>query len=172
MGQFKEALEHLNKAAEMEPDTLAYANAAADAKKRMYATLSKAEITKMEGNDFFKAGEFDKAIAKYTLAISQVDTSDKEKSDAIIADLYANRAMAHQQRWNSDQVVADCTSALKYNPNHIKALVRRAQAYEALEKYQESLNDFEQAVKLAPDMQVAFKGAVRVRATLRKSKQL
>ena len=167
MKQYKEALSNLDKAAGLEPNTPAYAQAAADAKKRFYATLSPAEITKMEGNDLFKAGDIDKAIEKYSKAITQVTSRDDE-SKKILADLYANRAMCNQQRWKYAEVAEDCTQAIELNPLHIKALVRRAQAYEALEKYKASLADFEKASSLAPDMEVAFKGAVRVRGTLRR----
>lgn len=39
-------------------------------------------------------------------------------------------------------MVQDCTSALKIEPAYVKALNRRATAYEALGKLQESLQDF------------------------------
>jgi tetratricopeptide (TPR) repeat protein len=150
----------------LEPATPAYAQAAADAKKRFYSTLSLAEITKLEGNEFFKSGDIDKAIDKYTMALNQVK-GDDEAAKKVKADLYANRAMCLQQRWSYSEVAEDCTKCLELVPNHIKALVRRAQAYEALEKYKASLADFDRAAQLAPDMEVAFKGAVRVRGTLR-----
>lgn len=172
LGNFKEALADLEKAAALEPQTPAYAQAAADAKKRMYANLSPAEITKTEGNDFFKMGEIDKAIDKYTQAIKMIGNPSNDKEKAILADIYSNRAMCHQQRWASQDVIADSTAALNLVPTHAKALIRRAQAYESLEKYQDSLNDFEAAVRLQPNMEVAHKGAVRVRNTLRRSGQM
>lgn len=168
LGQFKEAVKHLQEAAHLEPNTPAYAEAAADAKKRMYATMCKAEITKDQGNDLFRAGEIDKAIAKYTTALTEIQPTD-DKNKAIIADIYANRAMCYQQQWNPDKVVADCTKAIELVPDHVKAIVRRAQGYEAIEKYKDALSDFETAVRLQPNMDVAIKGAVRVRGTLRRS---
>ncbi len=167
LGNYKEALANLQKAAEIDPKTTAYAEAAADAKRRMYANLSPAEISKLEGNEFFKIGEIDKAIEKYTLAITQVKGHD-EKSKQILADIYSNRAMCHQQRWDSKEVVSDASAAIGLVPNHAKAIVRRAQAYESLEKYKESLADFELAARLQPGMDVAHKGAVRIRQTLRR----
>lgn len=175
MGDYKAAVKHLKTASDLDPNTPAYAQAAEDAKKRMYATMTKAEITKSEGNDFFTAGEIDKAIDKYTLAISQVNLNDeanKDKNKGILADIYANRAMCYQQRWDGKAVIADCDKALDLVPTHVKALVRRAQAYESLEKYAQSLADFEAAVSLEPNMEVAYKGAVRVRGTLRSNKMM
>lgn len=66
----------------------------------------------------------------------------------MLADIYANRAMCYQQQWNPKQVVADCTESLKLVSNNPKALVRRAQAYEGLEKYEDALADFNQAALL------------------------
>lgn len=36
-------------------------------------------------------------------------------------------------------VVADCSSALELNHNYTKVLMRRCQAYEAMERYDEAL---------------------------------
>jgi len=60
------------------------------------------------------------------------------------------------------------TSALKLNPNHTKALIRRAQALESLEKYEDALKDFDAALVHARESEVAMKGASRIRAALKK----
>jgi tetratricopeptide (TPR) repeat protein len=167
LGHFKEAVKYLKQAADMEPETAAYSQAAADAKRRLLATMTKAEVTKMEGNELFQTGEIDKAIAKYERALTEVKPVD-DKSKNIAADIHANLAMCYQQRWDANNVVASCTNCLELVPNHVKALVRRAQGYESLEKYKLALADFDAACALEPNMEVAYKGAVRVRGTLRK----
>lgn len=167
LGLLKEAFANLEKAAELEPDTAAYSQAADDCKQKLYATMTKGEIIKMEGNTFFKAGEIDKAVAKYTEALGHCQ-GDDDKSKATRADLYSNRAMCNQQRWSYSEVVDDCTRCLELVPDHIKALVRRAQAYEALEKYTKSLADFERATILSPNLDVAIKGSIRVRNIVKK----
>lgn len=171
LGQLKEAFANLEKASELEPGTAAYQQAAEDCKTKLYATMTKAEIIKMDGNKFFKAGEIDKAIEKYTEALKHCQASD-EKSVATRADLFSNRAMCQQQRWSYSEVVEDCTACLELVPNHVKALVRRAQAYEALEKYKGSLADFERATFLSPALDVAIKGSMRVRNILKKTGDL
>ncbi len=164
---FKEAVKLLKEAADLEPKTAAYAEAAADAKRRLLASMTKAEVTKYEGNELFKNGEIDKAIEKYKTALTEVSPTD-EKSKTIAADIYANLAICYQQRWDAHNVVEACTRCLELVPNHVKALVRRAQGYESLEKYKAALADFEAAATLEPQLESAYKGAVRIRGTLRK----
>uniref|UniRef100_A0A146L0Q2 Stress-induced-phosphoprotein 1 n=2 Tax=Lygus hesperus TaxID=30085 RepID=A0A146L0Q2_LYGHE len=166
--EYKEALANFDRAASIEPSIQQYKESAKEAKRLFYQGLTPAEITKLEGNDYFKSGDIDKAIDKYSEAIAQIRTLD-DKTKVILADIYSNRAMCYQQRWDSKKVIEDSTKALELVPSHAKALVRRAQAYEALEKYQESLDDFEMAVRLQPNMDVAHKGAVRVRGMLRRT---
>jgi len=167
LGMLKEAVKHLSEAAAMDPSMPAYQEAADDAKRKFYATLSPAEIIKTEGNELYKSGQIEKAIEKYTQALEKVDLSD-EKGRQIAADIYSNRAMCYQQRWASDKVVEDATKAIELNPNHAKAYCRRAQAYENLEKYKKALEDYETALRIEPALDVAIAGAVRVRGTLRK----
>jgi tetratricopeptide (TPR) repeat protein len=171
LGQLKEALANLEKAAELEPATPAYAAAADDCRIKYYATLSKPEIVKLEGNKAFKIGEIDVAIQKYTEAL-KLCVGDDDKTNQIRADLYGNRAMCYQQRWGYSEVVDDCTECLKLVPSHVKSLVRRAQAYEALEKYKKSLDDFDRATLLSPSLDVAIKGSIRVRNILKKMGEL
>ena len=40
---------------------------------------------------------------------------------------------------NYQQVVRDCSMALELNPRYVKALSRRAKAFESLEQFRESL---------------------------------
>jgi hypothetical protein len=47
--------------------------------------------------------------------------------------------VAHVRQESFDQVVEDCTEALSFKRSYVKALARRAQAFEKLEKYDEAL---------------------------------
>eukprot|EP00461_Guttulinopsis_vulgaris_P002593 UN02594 len=170
LGDLKAALASLEKAAELEPNTAAYQQAAEDCKNKFYATLTPAERIKVEGNNFFKQGEMDKAIAKYKQALSLPATTPEDQ--AVKADICSNLAMCYQQKWDYSSVVEYCDQTLQLAPYHVKALVRRAQAYEALEKYKKSLADFELATSLSPDLDVAIKGSIRVRNILKKLGEL
>jgi len=138
----------------------------AKAKKATMKDKSDAEILKMQGNDEFKKGNIESAIKIYTSALAAAD--EDEKGKLVKADIYANRASCYHQLYDPKKTAEDCTAALKLNPSHAKALIRRAQAYESLEKYKEALKDFEDALVLAPTVDVAIKGATRIRTALRK----
>lgn len=167
--QVKEAIPDFEKAARLKPDYPSYREQLAKARELLHKGMCNAEIIKLQANEMFKAGQIEKAIMKYTEAIHSCRKNPKE--DLVKADCYANRAACHRQLYASKKVVHDCTEALKLNPNHVKALIRRAQAHESLENFKESLNDFQQANYLA-NTPVATQGAARIRSALRREAKM
>jgi len=127
--------------------------------------MSTAEIEKIQGNDAFKAGNQEQAIKHYTNALRACETKTEEGREMAAA-ILANRAACNRQLYMHKKVVEDCTQALAYKPGYLKAFIRRAQSYESLEKYRESLADYEQAVALGGGLE-ATRGASRVRQGLR-----
>ena len=47
----------------------------------------------------------------------------------------------YKQISNFDGTIADCTAVLEVEPQNVKALVRRAQAFEGVERYRFALQD-------------------------------
>ncbi|KAK2158456.1 hypothetical protein LSH36_170g04057 [Paralvinella palmiformis] len=99
--------------------------------------LEKAQAAKNKGNKYFKAAKYDQAIKCYTEAIRICPPENKQE----IATFYQNRAAAYEQLKNYDQVIADCTEALKYNNKYVKALFRRAKACEITGRLMQCLED-------------------------------
>ena len=97
--------------------------------------MEDAEKLKAEGNDSFKAGNYEEALVKYTRAIELAD-KDSEKSTYL-----KNRAAVHLKKENYQKVVDDCTAALELSQNDPKALYRRCQAYEALDNVEQAYSD-------------------------------
>ena len=62
-----------------------------------------------------------------------------EGHKALLSILLNNRAACHLKNGTSQACVADCTYSLHLVPINVKALVRRAQAYEAMDKSDLSL---------------------------------
>ncbi|KAK1828370.1 hypothetical protein QBC39DRAFT_359389 [Podospora conica] len=87
---------------------------------------------KEAGNKAYGAKEFQKAIDLYSKAILC-------KPDPVY---YSNRAACYNALNKWDLVVEDTTAALNLDPEYIKALNRRANAYDHLGKYSEALLDF------------------------------
>lgn len=98
----------------------------ADERKGYAAKLKEA------GNKAYAAKDFNKAIEFYSKAVLC-------KPDPVY---YSNRAACWNALGNWEKVVEDTTAAVTLDPEYIKALNRRANAYDHLGKYSEALLDF------------------------------
>jgi import receptor subunit TOM70 len=87
---------------------------------------------KAAGNTAYSAKDYNKAIDLYGKAILC-------KSDPIF---YSNRAACYNALGQWEKVIEDTTAAINLDNEYVKALNRRANAYEHLEKYSEALLDF------------------------------
>ncbi|TPX14424.1 uncharacterized protein E0L32_005388 [Thyridium curvatum] len=91
-----------------------------------------AQKLKEAGNKAYGAKNFDRAIELYSKAILC-------KPDPVY---YSNRAACHNAKLEWQKVVDDTTAAIGLDPEYVKALNRRANAYDHLGKYSEALLDF------------------------------
>lgn len=107
------------------------------AEKRRIESLPKAARDKERGDKCYRDANFEGAIEAYTKCIDA--TSDKASDVCLKA--YSNRSACYKQLSNFDGTIADCTAVLDTDPNNVKSLVRRAQAFEAVERYKSALQD-------------------------------
>ncbi|XP_044739073.1 protein unc-45 homolog B [Chrysoperla carnea] len=105
-----------------------------------------AETLKDMGNEAFKNGEWDLSIDYYTKAIKK--TEDKESKEMHV--YYKNRAAAYLKKEKYLNAVSDCDKALEIVPTDPKALFRRSQALESLERYEEAYRDARQVLNVDP----------------------
>merc|ERR1719445_2186675 len=108
--------------------------------------LDDPEKLKEAGNDFFKKGEWDDALECYTEAIKKT-RGDCEKQKAIY---FKNRAACYLKMDRFEDAVDDCTKSRDLTPNDPKALFRRCQAYEALNKVDSAYADAKEVHNLDP----------------------
>ena len=87
---------------------------------------------KFAGNKAYGSKNYNDAIELYGKAILC-------KPDPIF---YSNRAACYNALGNWNKVVEDTTAAINLDNEYVKALNRRANAYEHLEKYSEALLDY------------------------------
>jgi stress-induced-phosphoprotein 1 len=111
---------------------------AMEAKRK--ASLSGAELWKERGDEKYKAANFEEAIEMYSKCIAQLEREGKTQSDLAVK-TYSNRAACYKQLSNYDGVIGDCTAVLEIDPENVKALIRRAQAFEGVERYRMALSD-------------------------------
>lgn len=102
----------------------------------MGAHTDEAETYKNKGNEAFKVENYEEAISFYSKA---VDLAEKDSRD--LSTYLKNRAAAYLKVKNYDKVIRDCDEALRIVPEDPKALFRRSQALESLERFEEAYRD-------------------------------
>jgi len=106
------------------------------------AGLDPKEKLKEEGDSLFKSAKFEEAIRVYTRCLDSIS----DKSSELALKCYSNRAACYKQISNFDGVISDSTAVLEHKVDDVKALVRRAQAYEACERYKSAIQDVRQVL--------------------------
>ncbi|CDH54101.1 tpr domain containing protein [Lichtheimia corymbifera JMRC:FSU:9682] len=91
-----------------------------------------AQTLKAKGNSLFTSKNYEEAVRLYTQAI-------RFKADSIF---FANRAACFANLGKHDNVIEDCNAALKLDPVYVKALNRRALAFEKKGEFVNSLYDY------------------------------
>mmetsp|Transcript_51088 Transcript_51088/g.103908 ORF Transcript_51088/g.103908 Transcript_51088/m.103908 type:complete len:269 (+) Transcript_51088:69-875(+) len=119
--------------------------------------LEIARSLKAIGNQLFAEYDYQSALEKYTEAIEAAPEGHKEK-----AVFFNNRATCHFKLAQFNDVIKDCSAALKLDPDYSKCLLRRAQAYETEKKICEAFDDFQRALKLDPSNRIAQMGSQRL----------
>jgi len=148
------------------------------------ALLTRAEEEKTEGNELFKSGDYAGASERYGRALELAplpddlrgdddDTNDDTRNDedsttntrrrlpVLRAILFANRAACRLHLDDMEGTVDDCCNAIALDETNVKAFVRRAKAFEALQEYERGLEDAERVLKLGGGYAAWAEGYVR-----------
>eukprot|EP00567_Pseudictyota_dubia_P001379 CAMPEP_0197465236 /NCGR_PEP_ID=MMETSP1175-20131217/64434_1 /TAXON_ID=1003142 /ORGANISM="Triceratium dubium, Strain CCMP147" /LENGTH=323 /DNA_ID=CAMNT_0043001243 /DNA_START=1157 /DNA_END=2128 /DNA_ORIENTATION=+ len=104
------------------------------------AGLSATESYKEKGDEAYKAAKFEEAVALYGKCIEGLKREGKDQTELALK-AHSNRAACYKQISNFDGVIEDCTAVLEIDPENVKALIRRAQAFEGVERYRFALQD-------------------------------
>jgi tetratricopeptide (TPR) repeat protein len=100
----------------------------------------KADQEKCKGNESFNAGSYEEALVYYTRSIQYMPNSAS----------YNNRALAYLKLEKWDKAIDDCKEVLTYEPENIKALLRRANAFLKKKSYAQAKTDIEKCIQLSP----------------------
>ncbi|XP_008156957.1 mitochondrial import receptor subunit TOM34 [Eptesicus fuscus] len=123
------------------------------------------ERLRAAGNQSFRNGQFSEAATLYSraLRVMQEQGSLDHKEESV---LYSNRAACHLKDGNCRDCIKDCTSALALVPFSMKPLLRRASAYEALEKYPLAYVDYKTVLQIDDSVMSALEGVNRMTRAL------
>ncbi|CAG4933329.1 unnamed protein product [Colias eurytheme] len=98
--------------------------------------IEEAESYKNKGNEAFKTENYEQALSLYTKAINIAERDTRD-----MATYLKNRAAAYLKLKEYEKAIKDCDDALQIIPEDPKALFRRAQALENLERFEEAYRD-------------------------------
>jgi len=164
LGRHEEAASAAVACARQFPDQPGFKTLETQARSAMRGSMPPAEYAKVQGNEHFKAGRMEEAMKAYSSAIALCDNNSPE-GKVMASTIYCNRAAVNRQLYMHDEVISDCSIAIRLDPSNVKAFIRRAQSYEAVEKYATALEDFEAASRMGGG-EVAQTGAMRVRRAI------
>lgn len=99
-----------------------------------------ADDFKAEGNKYFSAGDYEKAIEAYTKAIAL-------KHDHVF---FSNRSASYASLHRYSEALADAIRCVEINPSFAKGYSRKGAAYYGLGKLDEALQAYQAGLKVDP----------------------
>ncbi|KAI4354433.1 hypothetical protein L6164_003294 [Bauhinia variegata] len=122
--------------------------------------LSQANEAKLEGNKLFGEGKYEEALSQYERALQVVP--EVPSSVEIRSICHSNRGVCFLKMGKYDNTVKECTKALELNPGYVKALVKRGEAHEKLEHFEEAIADMKKILEIDPSNDQARKSVRRL----------
>ncbi|CAI9088788.1 OLC1v1023215C1 [Oldenlandia corymbosa var. corymbosa] len=117
--------------------------------------------SRKRGNDLFKSERYTEASSAYGEGLS------RDPSNSV---LYCNRAACFDKLCQYERAVEDCDQALLYQPNYIKALLRRARSNCKLERWAEAVRDYEVVRRTHPNDKEIAESLFQAQLALKKSR--
>jgi len=115
-----------------------------------------AEKYKGRGNDFLKAGDYEKAIKEYNKAI----TLDPEN-----AVYYSNRSAAWSSKGNNQSALNDALKCIEKDPKFAKGYSRKGKALFDMFQTNEAEAAYQDGLKVDPQNAILLQGLADVRAS-------
>lgn len=127
-------------AVQAKPQPTGEGTQAPSAKKPDYGVKLEHEYHNL-ANDYYKIGEFDKAIEHFNKALEL-------KPDLL--ESYFNRGLAYTRKQEYDKALADLNKVIELNPNLGEAYYTRGLVYEYQLDYNKAISDYDRALQVDP----------------------
>ena len=103
---------------------------------------------KAEGNDHFKKTDYEQAIRVYENALNLCKGNDELKDEQ--GTILKNKAACYLKMGNYANALKDCDEALQYLPKDPKAMFRKCQALEKLDRLDEAYKTARVLIQIVP----------------------
>ncbi|KAJ0089441.1 hypothetical protein Patl1_14440 [Pistacia atlantica] len=102
--------------------------------------VTEANEAKVEGNKLFVEAKYEEALLQYEVALNVAESASvPEELNELRSICHSNRAVCFLKLGKYENTIKECTKALELNPTYMKALMRRAEAHEKLEHFEEAI---------------------------------
>jgi tetratricopeptide (TPR) repeat protein len=115
---------------------------------------------KEKGDTLFRAGDYERAAAKYAQCLgidgdtSEYDSNPLDNEDAggrLHAVLHCNRAACLMALKKYREAVKECTASLRIHTHYMKAMLRRGRCFARIRQYQEAVSEYERYIQLVDE---------------------
>ncbi|KAM0062507.1 putative tetratricopeptide-like helical domain superfamily, Thioredoxin domain-containing protein [Helianthus debilis subsp. tardiflorus] len=153
LGRFEDAVSSIEKSGQIDPRNVEVVVLLQNVK-----SVSRARA---RGNDLFKSERLTEACSAY---------SEGLRLDPLNPVLFCNRAACWFKLGQFEKSLEDCNHALVIQPNYTKALLRRAATFSKLDRWDESVKDYEILRRELPNNNDIAESLFHAQVALKKSR--
>uniref|UniRef100_A0A915KMR1 peptidylprolyl isomerase n=1 Tax=Romanomermis culicivorax TaxID=13658 RepID=A0A915KMR1_ROMCU len=123
--------------------------------------LVECEKLKAKGTEFFQKGKNKMAAAKYKRIVDMLqyettlDEGKKPRRDALYRAAHLNLALVFLKAGENAEAVKHCDKVLEEDKSNVKALYRRAEAYQNQNDFELAISDYERVIFVEPENKAA-----------------
>ena len=70
-----------------------------------------------------------------------------------------------------EDTIADCTEAIRLDPDNPRLYLERAGTHSRLDRYEEAVADYDRAIRVDPDLAAAYRGRCHAKSELRRHEE-
>uniref|UniRef100_A0AAV1TVV0 Tetratricopeptide repeat protein 1 n=1 Tax=Peronospora matthiolae TaxID=2874970 RepID=A0AAV1TVV0_9STRA len=144
-------------------------DAPSDIAENCTENVKKASAAKELGNKFFARGSYLDAIECYTTALKLCPSEEEYAYNRAV--YFSNRAACLLRSGRTEESIDDCTEAVTLSPTYVKALLRRAEAFEKMDKLEEAVADYDAVLKIDATVPAAVKGHDRLKTIVQERQE-
>ncbi|KAI6189728.1 Peptidylprolyl isomerase [Aphelenchoides bicaudatus] len=123
--------------------------------------LTAANELKNRGTKFLTDGKLSLALNKYNSIgvllehTKPIDNELQAQIDAVLMAGWLNCALVNMKQGETAECIKHCDKVLEKQPNHVKALYRKAQALQQRKEFEDAIDIYKKVIEIEPDNKAA-----------------